>query len=133
MCHTHSARVRLRKAGTENHSVKRHRPFHQARIAFLSVTICSLIRMSASADSLWNGTTSLWSTSGNWLPGIPSSSENAVFGNVGLSTIDLNGDQTVGGLHFDGDVINYTIKNNTLTVGSNGIRVLGNGLVNLTE
>lgn len=97
----------------------------------LCTGIWSAIGVTASADSLWNGSTSSWSTASNWLPGVPGSGEYAVFGNAGLPSITLGSDQTVGGIKFQ-SLIGFTISGNTLTIGSGGISILTQG-VNFTE
>ncbi|HLP25307.1 MAG TPA: hypothetical protein VK477_06500, partial [Acidobacteriota bacterium] len=80
-----------------------------------------------------------WNTSGNWSPAnVPNSStEVAIFNNVGGGTITFNSSATVGGITFNSSAGAYTISQSgstrTLTLGSYGIQQNDDSLQRLTS
>ncbi|HEX3659071.1 MAG TPA: hypothetical protein VHV55_25005, partial [Pirellulales bacterium] len=73
----------------------------------------------------WDGTTSSWSTSTNWTPnGLPGAGDTALFGSLGLSSVQLGGNQAIGNLTFlsGGSVfaLDAPGTTNTLTLGDTG-------------
>ena len=89
-------------------------------VALLANTILSL---TAHADDIWTGTDGLlWTDSFNWSGGVPTSTTTVDFTQTTLTTVNLNGNQTVSGVVFGG-LAGYTLENNTLTIGSGGISV----------
>ncbi len=84
-------------------------------------------------DSTWLGTASnLWTNSVNWASGLPGSGATADFTGNGAATVDLNGNQSVGGFLFSGNV-GYTLGDGALTIGSGGIAVSSPGAGSVTD
>lgn len=80
-------------------------------LAFLS------IRIGAASTSDWTGGTSDFNTPGNWNPsGVPGTSSNATFSNVGSTTVNLSSPDTIAGLTFLSNSQSYDFGGSTLTI-----------------
>lgn len=95
-------------------------PFKRA-----SIVICAtLSAASLQAQQSWTGASDgLWTTAGNWNTTIPAADEVAAFdaGSLANLTIDLDGDQSVGGLSVTSPAGAVIFNNDTLTTGVDGI------------
>jgi autotransporter-associated beta strand protein len=108
------------------------------RRTWISTLVSLALARTATADSIWFGGSGLnanpmnWSESTNWINGIPDSTTVADFNGTGLMTVNVDTNESVGGLSFSGQT-GYSIQNNTLTIGSSGISAASPSIGSVTH
>ncbi|HZT22807.1 MAG TPA: hypothetical protein VFB55_07860, partial [Verrucomicrobiae bacterium] len=92
----------------------------------MALCVAISTRLPLSAQTVWNGNSTVWNTAGNWSLGLPSAAQAASFGNPsgGNYNLTFTGAGTALGLTFTNagtSAYNFNTSGFTLTVDGNGI------------
>jgi autotransporter-associated beta strand protein len=90
-------------------------------VVFAAGLLAPATHAAAQTPYTWNNQAgdSLWDTSLNWSPtGPPTAADTAIFGNIGIGTVNLGATQTVAGLTFGNQAGGYLFTGSPLTIGA---------------
>jgi autotransporter-associated beta strand protein len=99
----------------------------QESVLWVAALFCFALPCSYAASFTWklgNTAPSSWSDNKNWNPGSgpPSSSDTAIFGSAGSTTVTVDVDSAITGISFNSAAQSYTFGGGfALTIGGNGI------------
>ncbi len=101
-------------------TLRRHRRILNSLLAFLVVS-WQIGQPLQAATLTWTGTADTnWSNAANWIGGVPTAADDAVFGLSSPATVNLAGGSLANSLSF---LDNYTLSGGTLALGSGGIQI----------